>query len=192
MSEQRHQAGEHQLEQNLKAVNDSMLEGLGRLAEYFGFNKVMGQLYGALLLSPEPLSLDDLAAILQKSKANVSTNMRTLEHMGVVREVWVRGDRRKFYEAETDFWKIAVNVLSSRELRDLEQALRILQENTEKLRQAMPEMGEEDRKLAELYLNRIDSLQDIFRVAQLILTSILRRVEAGKLDVHEINHIEIE
>jgi len=27
------------------------------------------------------------------SKASVSTNMRTLEHMGIVREVWVKDDR---------------------------------------------------------------------------------------------------
>jgi len=82
---------------DLDAVNESMLEGLGRLAEYFGYNKIMGQLYGALLLSPEALSLDDLGTQLAISKASVSMNMRTLEQMGVVREVWVRGDRRKYY-----------------------------------------------------------------------------------------------
>jgi DNA-binding transcriptional regulator GbsR (MarR family) len=180
------------LDENLKAVNDSMLEGLGKLAEYFGYNKVMGQLYGALLMSPEPMSLDDLGEFLQKSKANVSMNMRTLEHMGVVREVWIRGNRRKFYEAETDFWKIAINVLSSRELRDLEQALQVLQQNTEKLREVMPEMRDEDRDVAELYVTRIDRLQHFFQFAQLILTSILQRATAGKFDVSEVTRVTIE
>ncbi len=182
----------HELNENLQAVNDSMLEGLGKLAEYFGYNKVMGQLYGALLLSPGPLSLDDLGATLQKSKASVSTNMRTLEHMGVVREVWVRGDRRKFYEAETDFWKIAINVLSSRELRDLEQALQILQHNTQQLRESKPSMDSEDAEVAELYVSRIDRLEDFFRFAQLILTSILQRAGAGKFEVSEVSRITIE
>ena len=49
-----------QHEATLQAVQDSMLDGLGQLSDYFGFSKVMGQLYGALLLSPTPLSLDDL------------------------------------------------------------------------------------------------------------------------------------
>lgn len=177
---------------SLHAVNDSMLEGLGKLAEYFGFNKVMGQLYGALLLSPEPLSLDDLANTLQKSKANVSVSMRTLEHMGVVREVWVRGERRKFYEAETDFWKIVINVLSSRELRELEHALQILQQNTQALRSAMPEMNEADRQLAQLYVSRIDRLGDFFRFAQLILTSILQRAAAGTFDVRKVTKVTLE
>ncbi len=177
---------------SLRAVNDSMLEGLGRLAEYFGFSKVMGQLYGALLLSVEPMSLDDLAAVLQKSKASVSVSMRTLEHLGMVREVWVRGERRKFYEAETDFWKIAINVLSSRELRDLEHALQILQHNTEALRSAMPEMDEADRQLAQLYVSRIDRLGDFFRFAQLILTSILERAATGAFDVRQVTRVTLE
>ncbi len=177
---------------DLGAVNESMLEGLGRLAEYFGYNKIMGQLYGALLLSPEVLSLDDLGARLEISKASVSMNMRTLEHMGVVREVWVRGDRRKYYEAETDFWKIAVNVLSGRELRDLEQALQTLQKNMDQLRSSMPHMSEDDQALAELYVQRIDRLGAFFRFAQLILTSILNRAAAGKFDVSEVKSIKIE
>lgn len=181
-----------ELDENLQAVNDSMLEGLGKLAEYFGYNKVMGQLFGALLLSPDPMSLDDLAEALQKSKANVSTNMRTLENMGMAREVWVRGERRKFYEAETDFWKLVVNILSNRELRDLEQALDILQRNTEKLRKAMPAMDEEERELSELYVQRIDRLQEFFRFAQLILTSILQRALAGGLDLSEVKRVIIE
>ena len=94
-----------QLAGDLQIVHDSMLDGLGQLADYFGFNKVLGQLYGTLLLSAEPLSLDDMMSRLDISKASVSTNMRSLEHMGMVRQVWVRGGsgRRKYYQAETDF-----------------------------------------------------------------------------------------
>ena len=86
----------------------------------------MGKMYGALLLNPEPMSLDDLMNHLDISKASVSMNMRTLENMGIAREVWVRGDRRKYYEAEPDFWKILTNVLGGRELREVNQALNVL------------------------------------------------------------------
>lgn len=192
MDEQSSPAGGRALDPGLQAVNDSMLEGLGKLAEYFGFNQVMGQIYGALILSAEPLSLDDLSLVLEKSKANVSVSIRTLEHLGVVREVWVRGDRRKFYEAESDFWKIAINVLSSRELRDLEQALQILQQNTRDLRETMPNMSADDQALAALYVSRIDRMEGFFRFAQLILTSILQRAAAGKFDVNEVSKITIE
>ena len=144
----------------LKRVNTSVLEGMGQLASYFGFNKVMGQLFGALLLSPDALSLDDLMELLGISKASVSTNMRTLERMGMAREVWVKDDRRKFYRVESDFWRILTNVLSSRELRDVNQALRVLEDNGEYLQQSMTDMDERDRELAEFYAERLGQLQD--------------------------------
>jgi DNA-binding transcriptional regulator GbsR (MarR family) len=164
---------------NLQAAQDSMLDGLGQLSGYFGFSKVMGQLYGALLLSAEPLSLDDLMELLDISKASVSMNLHTLEHLGMVRQVWVRGrgGRRKYYEAETDFWQIISNILSGRELRDVERALHVMDNNLERLSRALPEMSEEDRRLAELYIERFQQMQGLFRLAQLIITTVLAQAQ---------------
>ncbi|HNQ14330.1 MAG TPA: DUF2807 domain-containing protein, partial [Pyrinomonadaceae bacterium] len=38
---------------------------------------------------------------LEISKGSVSMNMRDLERWGMAKEVWVRGERRKFYKAES-------------------------------------------------------------------------------------------
>lgn len=165
---------------NLQTVQDSMLDGLGQLASYFGFSKVMGQLYGALLLSHSPLSLDDLVVLLDISKASVSMNLRTLEHLGMVRQVWVRGGggRRKFYEAETDFWQIISNVLSGREMRDVERAITVMDGDIERLRTALSAMTEAERQQAQLYIDRISSVQDLFRFAQTLISGILTRTDA--------------
>ncbi|MCI0714415.1 MAG: hypothetical protein L0154_29945 [Chloroflexi bacterium] len=162
------------LDPTMQAVHDSMLDGLGQLADYFGFNRVIGQLYAALILSPEPLSLDDMVNSLGKSKASVSMNMRTMEHLGIVREVWVRDTRKKYYEAETDMWKILTNVMGSRELRDIDRALDVLQHNIEQLREKMPDLGDEEKTLAKHYIDRIDQLSDFFKFARMVLTSILK------------------
>ena len=161
------------IDPTMQAVHDSMLDGLGQLADYFGFNRVIGQLYAALLLSPEPLSLDDLVNTLGKSKASVSMNMRTMEHMGIVREVWVRETRKKYYEAESDMWKILSGVMGSRELRDIDRALDVLESNIQRLREKMPDLNDDKRALAQYYIDRIDQLQDFFQFARFILTSIL-------------------
>lgn len=172
----------------LRAVNDSMLEGLGQLADYFGYNKVLGKMYGALLLSPTPMSLDDLVDHLNVSKASVSMNMRMLENMAIVREVWVRGDRRKYYEAESDFWKILTNVLGARELRDVNQALEVLEGSINNLRDGLPGMRAEEQKLAGFYVERIDQMKDLFRFARMILTSILERNKK----IGEVKRVDIE
>lgn len=177
---------------NLSRVHDSMLDGLGQLASYFGFSKVMGQLYGALLLNPDPLCLDDLMELLSISKASVSMNMRTLEHMGMVRQVWVRGGsgRRKYYEAETDFWQIITNVLSGREMRDVERAISVIQENRNLLLDSIDNMSDKERETASLYMERMEEIQALFRFARLVITMILSQV--GDVDVSDVSGIEIQ
>ena len=176
---------------DLLSVHDSMLNGLGKLSDYFGFSKVIGQLYGAMLLSDKPLCLDDLVERLDISKASASMNMRTLENMGMVRQVWVRGSggRRKFYEAETDFAQIISNVLSGREMRDVDRALSVMAENIKRLNTAKDDMDSEDQQLAELYLERIGKMQALFQFAQLVISTVLVRVE--ELDIQDISRIEI-
>ncbi len=182
---------EKSIDPTLTIVHDSMVDGLGQLSEYFGFSKVMGQLYGALLMSPKPLCLDDLMDRLDISKASVSMNMRTLEHMGMVRQVWVRGrgDRRKFYEAETAFWQIISNILNGREMRDVDRALMVMTKNAERLSASIATMNAEDREQAQLYLERIVQMQALFKFAQLIITTILAQV--NEMDFEDISGIEI-
>ncbi len=181
-----------QLTNDLQIVHDSMLDGLGQLADYFGFSSVMGQLFGTLLLSAEPLSLDDMTARLGMSKASVSTNMRSLERMGMVRQVWVRGGsgRRKYYQAETDFWQIFSNILSGRELRDVERALAVMEENRQRISGTIDDLPYDEQLLARLYLDRIAQIQALFRFAQLIINSVLNQVKS--IDVSNVSGVELQ
>jgi DNA-binding transcriptional regulator GbsR (MarR family) len=179
-------------QKDLREVHDSMLDGLGQLADYFGFSKVMGQLYGTLLLNGGPLSLDELMARLDISKASVSMTMRSLELLGMVRQVWVRGvsGRRKYYEAETDFWQIITNILSGREMRDIERTINILDENSQRLLLQMQTLNDSDKRIAEIYVQRMGQLQILFRFAQVVITNILS--QADTTDMANVSHVELE
>ncbi|MCP4426152.1 MAG: hypothetical protein GY803_16795 [Chloroflexi bacterium] len=177
------------MHENLVAVNRSTVSGMGRLARFFGFSEVMGRLYGAVLLSPDPLSLDDLAQRLQISKGSVSMNMRSLERWGMATEVWVRGERKKYYKAESDMWQVIRNVLASRERREVHLALQVLGESVEKLQLAESDLSSEERELAQYYLERIGDLQAFFKFAQIALETILG--DAETLDFDAITKIEI-
>lgn len=83
-----------------------MVEAGGRTAQSFGLSRLFGQLYVFLYLSAKPRSLDELAAGLGVSKASVSIACRQLESWGAVRRIWVKGDRKDYYEAETDFGRL--------------------------------------------------------------------------------------
>jgi DNA-binding transcriptional regulator GbsR (MarR family) len=177
------------MHKNLMAVNESTVSGMGRLARFFGFGEVMGRLYGILLLSPEPMSLDDLASGLEISKGSVSMNMRDLERWGMAKEVWMRGERKKYYKAESDMWQMIRNVLSSRERREVDLALNVLGDSVEKLQKAEAELTPEEKELAEFYLERIADLQGFFQFAQMALETVLGTQES--LDFEAVTKIEI-
>jgi DNA-binding transcriptional regulator GbsR (MarR family) len=177
------------MNENLLAVNESTVSGMGRLARFFGFGEVMGRLYGTLLLHPEPLSLDDLATELEISKGSVSMNMRALERWGMAKEVWMRGERKKYYKAESDMWQVIRNVLGSRERREVDLALHVLGDSVEKLQKAEGELTPEEKELAQYYLERIADLQSFFQFAQNALETVLGSQES--LDFEAITKIEI-
>nr|MBN1228369.1 hypothetical protein [Anaerolineae bacterium] len=170
------------MDETLQAVRDSMIMGLGQLTDFFGFSPVMGHLYGALLMSPEPLSLDELEEIVGKSKASVSMNMRALERWGMVRVAWVKGDRRKFYEAEGDLWQVIKTVIESRERREVGVALEVLGANVRSLEEAAPGLDNGDRELAAYYLDRVNELQGFFRFAQTALEMLLAQSSPPRID----------
>jgi DNA-binding transcriptional regulator GbsR (MarR family) len=177
------------MHESLFEINNNTVAGLGRLARFFGFSDVMGRLYGTLLMVPDALSLDDLADTLQISKGSVSMNMRALERWGMAKEVWVRGERKKYYKAEPDFWQVIRNVLSGRERREVQLALSVLAESIDKLKAADQELTEEEKELARFYLTRIGDLQAFFQFAELALQTVLG--SDNNLDFSEVTKIEL-
>lgn len=79
------------------------LDQMGSAAENDGFPRIAGRLFGALLLSEEPCSLDALAERLGASKASVSTDARRLLERGIAERHTRPGDRRDYYQLAPDF-----------------------------------------------------------------------------------------
>jgi len=82
----------------LNADTRAFVEQMGLLTDGAGGARTLGRLLGLLLVAEEPLSLDDLAALLQVSKASISTNARLCRQVGLAHRVSKPGDRRDYYE----------------------------------------------------------------------------------------------
>lgn len=91
------------------------VDGVGAGAAPSGLvSQLQGRIFAVLYLSPEPMSLDDIAAALQQSKSNISTTMRGLVEWHLVRRVPVAGSRKDHYEAATDFWRVMQEIFERR------------------------------------------------------------------------------
>ena len=159
------------MDENLAKARDNFIEGAGHLASTIGLSRVIGQLYAILFLSNEPLCLDDMAERLKISKGNASVNIRELEKLGVVRKVWVKGSRRDFYEAELDLEKLIKNGIVAAAKRRMDMILETV-DTTENLVKKARGMNEEEKRMAELYLKRLQNVKEVQRFAEEIMGNI--------------------
>ena len=90
------------------------VEKMGLICEKEGMARSAGRIFGLLLVSDRPYSLDELAEALQASKASVSTNCRMLEQFGMIARVSSLGDRRDYYRVEGDPWEKMLRVAQER------------------------------------------------------------------------------
>lgn len=85
-----------------------------RIAQLFGVSKSIGEIYGLLFVSPEPVSLTDVRMKLRLSSGSTSQGLRLLRQVGAVRTTYVAGDRRDYFVAETGLRTIAAGFLRER------------------------------------------------------------------------------
>lgn len=75
------------------------IDDLGQTYARYGVSLTFGRLFGLLIASDQPLSLDEISAHLGISKSSASVTARELERAGVVRRQATPGSRRIVYEA---------------------------------------------------------------------------------------------
>lgn len=87
------------------------VQDVGHATQSFGVGRVVGQIYAFLFFSREPKTLADLTSALGISKGGASMGVRQLEQWGAVRKVWVKGDRKDYYEANDWLGRILKSVI---------------------------------------------------------------------------------
>ena len=94
----------------------------GNLGERWGVNRSVSQIHALLYASERPVTAEDIADTLGMARSNVSNSLRELQSWEIIRSVPVLGDRRTFYEAETDLWTVVTRIAAGRKSRELDPA----------------------------------------------------------------------
>lgn len=111
-----------QLKPDLKAPR-LMADAIGQLMEFWNFKSNLGRIWTLLYLSPEPVSAADISESLNLSAGAVSMATNELLRWKAIRKIHQPGERKDFFTAETDLWKLITGVLSDRERREIDSAL---------------------------------------------------------------------
>ncbi len=110
----------------LHEVREEFLAHWAAMGTAWGINRTMAQIHALLMVANRPLSTDEVMADLQISRGNANTNLRDLVGWGLLRSVLRRGERKEFFEAEKDVWKMFCIIVRERRRREITPALTAL------------------------------------------------------------------
>ena len=148
-----------------KEAKNKFIQTWGALGSQWGINKTMAQIHALLLVAADPLSTEDIMDQLQISRGNTNMNVRELMDWGIVDKILKPGERKEFFLAEKDIWKVAMRIVKERKRREVEPILNVLNElkevegaKTDKEAKAFVETISDIQKFANQASKGVDGL----------------------------------
>ena len=155
----------------LTEAKQQFISSWGAFGTHWGINRTMAQIHALLLVSPEPLTQDDIMEELTISRGNTNMNIRELINWGLVDRVLISGERKEFFSAETDIWKVVKQIVKERKKRELEPMLQLL----DKLEAVE---GDKKDKEVKTFVDTISGIKKLGRQADKTLDTMIRAEES--------------
>jgi len=151
----------------LREARDEFVTQWGTIGSAWGINRTMAQIHALLITTPAALSTDEIMEELKISRGNAHSNLRDLVSWGLIRSVVRKGERKEFFEAEKNVWKMFCIIIRERRRRELRPAMGVLKECAARTKQLK---GTE----AAAFNRQIKSLGDFLELADGVITKISR------------------
>ena len=110
----------------LPEAKQQFISSWGAFGTHWGINRTMAQIHALLLINPDPLTQDYIMDELNISRGNTNMNIRELINWGLVERVLLPGERKEYFSAEKDIWKVVKQIVKERKKRELEPMLKLL------------------------------------------------------------------
>lgn len=110
----------------LPEAKQQFISSWGAFGTHWGINRTMAQIHALLLVSPDSLTQDDIMEELNISRGNTNMNIRELINWGLVERVILTGERKEYFTAEKDIWKVVKQIVKERKKRELEPMMQLL------------------------------------------------------------------
>jgi len=151
-------------------AKQQFISSWGAFGTHWGINRTMAQIHALLLISPDPLTQDDIMEELNISRGNTNMNIRELINWGLVERVLLSGERKEYFLAEKDIWKVVKQIVKERKKRELEPMLQLL----DKLEEVE---GDKRDKNVKTFVDTIGSIKKLGRQANKTLDIMVKADE---------------
>lgn len=152
-------------------ARDEFVSQWGAMGSAWGVNRTMAQIHALLMITPHPLTTDEVMEDLKISRGNAHGNLRELVSWGLIRSVVRKGERKEYFEAEKDVWKMFCIVLRERRRRELRPAQTALEDCLDRTRSLK---GPE----AAAFNKQIKALSDFLDLTDNVITKVTRSEES--------------
>ena len=116
-----------QTSQNIDTTIKEFVIKWGNIASNWGIPKTMGQIHGLLLVSHKPVNADEIMAKLSLSRGSVHTQLQQLLEWKMVYKTGMADDRKDYFVAEKDMWRLFLTVIDIRKKMELQPLLDLME-----------------------------------------------------------------
>ena len=155
----------------LTDAKQQFINSWGGFGTQWGINRTMAQIHALLLVSMNPITQDDIMEQLTISRGNVNMNIRDLIGWGLVERIIISGERKEYFTAEKDIWKVVKQIVKERKKRELEPMLQLL----DKLEEVD---GDKKDKHVKLFVDTVSSIKKLGRQADKTLDKMIKVEES--------------
>jgi DNA-binding transcriptional regulator GbsR (MarR family) len=155
----------------LAEAKQQFISSWGAFGTHWGINRTMAQIHALLLVSPDPMTQDDIMEELNISRGNTNMNIRELINWGLVERVLLSGERKEFFTAEKDIWKVVKQIVKERKKRELEPMLQLL----DKLEEVE---GDKRDKNVKAFVDTVSGIKKLGKQADKTLDTMIRAEES--------------
>jgi len=100
----------------------------GEMGSRWGVNRSVAQVHALLFFAGRAMHADEIGESLAIARSNVSTSLRELMNLKLVRIVHQVGDRRDHFETSRDVWELFRTVVRERKAREFDPTVTMLRD----------------------------------------------------------------
>ncbi len=160
---------------SLEEARNLLVRRWGEMGGYWGINRTMAEIHALLFVTHEPLCTDDIMERLQISRGNASMNLRGLVDWGLIQRVHKLGDRKEYFQADADVWRMFETIMRERRRREVEPIITTLDRCLETVSESDPRTNGSPDAVRE-FRNRVKSLRDFLATLGMLFELLM---EAG-------------
>jgi DNA-binding transcriptional regulator GbsR (MarR family) len=158
-------------------------DAIGQLMEFWGFKRNMGRLWTVLYLAAEPMTAKELKDRLGLSVGAVSMTINDLLRWGVVKKVWVQGQRADHFVAEDQIWKMVSRVLAERERVEVDKLIDTLEAALAAFSRAERSQEGAERTRAKRARVRVSRLLELAKIGRSVLDALIEKARVDMAPV---------